>query len=62
MDAFLAGRRFSTGKEVALVDFGLFEIEDMVRCFDEETFNSFPNVVNHFNNVAAIPEIKVRKY
>jgi glutathione S-transferase len=55
LDYFLAGRKFAAGNNITIIDFELFDIEDMARCFDSTTFDSLPNINAHFNHFAEIP-------
>jgi glutathione S-transferase len=34
LDAFLAGRTYAAGPNLTFIDFSLFEVKDMIRCFD----------------------------
>jgi glutathione S-transferase len=58
LDAFIAGRKFAAGNNLTFIDFYLFDLEDLIRLFDEATFNSLTNLKAHYNTFAAIPEIK----
>jgi glutathione S-transferase len=58
LDQFIGGKKFATGDNITLVDFMLYELEDSVRCFSEETFNSLTNLTAHFANFSEIPQIK----
>jgi hypothetical protein len=39
LDAFLAGRKFVAGNNVTWPDFNTFELEDLVKNFDEKAFS-----------------------
>ena len=58
-DAFLYGRKFVAGNQPTYVDFSYFEFAEMIKCFDEKTFNSLPSVKAYHASVAELPKIKV---
>ena len=54
LDFLLGGTPFLTGESLRATDFGIYEICDLIRCLDEETFKSFPNIVIQHNSFRMI--------
>lgn len=59
LDSFLAGRKFSAGNTPTFIDFPLFELIEMVKDFDHDTFDSLNNLKAYFTNFVDLVAIKV---
>lgn len=55
LNKFLEGRTYVTGENVGTIDFGLFELEETLKAYSEETFNGLANLKKHHATVSAIP-------
>jgi len=59
LDNFLYGRKFAAGSNLTYIDFGVFELEELVKAFDEKSFNGLANLKVHHVLISEIPQIKV---
>ena len=58
LDFIVGGSTYAAGNTVSFADFPVYELEDTLRAFDEETFNQYPNLKKHFEAFSEVPQIK----
>ena len=47
------------GNNLTYIDFGVYEFEDMMKSFDEKTFNTLLSMKAHHTLISELPKIKV---
>ncbi|CAD8210503.1 unnamed protein product [Paramecium octaurelia] len=58
LNAFLGGKQWAAGNNLTYVDFQLFEIEETLKAFNIDVFNSQANLKKHHDEFSNIAQLK----